>query len=733
MLTTNTPTPRRAVRRGPTRMIQRACRTAIACLALFIWGATAPIAPFALAQNAVSPPAGESAGDAVITEMNKAFKRSDRARLAQLLPQARGHALEPWAAYWELKNRLGEASAAEIQAFYTRYAGTYQEDRLRNDWLLLLGQRREWAAFAEQYPGFRMNDDREVRCYALLVEHLKNPAASPAIADEVRRNWFALREADDGCNAAAERLVGSKNLGVQDVWIKARLSMEANRPRAAQNAVQIADPEAAAMVAEIAASPANFLIGKHLAIRNTRKEIITLALIRLAMVDTDAAAQAMDNKWAVQLTSEERNWVWGTIGRQLASRMGTVPASDALRMYAKVNKDSDLSEDMLAWKARAALRVGNQPNWPLVQSAIQAMEAGVRNEPVWVYWRARALLATALPESASANARSPAKTGVPNASLPADIAGASIATPSSEALAALQSIASPRVFYEQLALEELGQKIVLPARPAPLTAEEKEAARLNPGLNRAAYAIALGLRTEGVREWNYSTNLHQKGGMGDRELLAAANFACVRQIWDRCINTSERTRLEADFEQRFPMPFRDQVVKRTQDIQLNPAYVYGLIRQESRFIMDARSGVGASGLMQVMPATARWTANKIGLTGFSPSQINDTNTNITIGTAYLKLALDDFSGSMPMAAAAYNAGPGRPRLWRGAAGAPVLDAAIWAESIPFTETRDYVKKVLSNTTVYAALITGQPQSLKARLGQVGPRDMAAPELNRDLP
>ena len=178
------------------------------------------------------------------------------------------------------------------------------------------------------------------------------------------------------------------------------------------------------------------------------------------------------------------------------------------------------------------------------------------------------------------------------------------------------------------------------------------------------------------------------------------------------------------------MPFRDQVLRRGREINLDPAYVYGLIRQESRFIMDARSGVGASGLMQVMPATARWTAKKIGLTGFTPDQISDRDTNIAIGTAYLKLALDDFGGSMPMAAAAYNAGPGRPRNWRNG---PMLEAAIWAENIPFTETRDYVKKVLANTTVYAALITGQPQSLKSRLGMVGPRDQSVPDPSTDLP
>ena len=218
--------------------------------------------------------------------------------------------------------------------------------------------------------------------------------------------------------------------------------------------------------------------------------------------------------------------------------------------------------------------------------------------------------------------------------------------------------------------------------------------------------------------------------MAERDLLAAADFACQREVWDRCINTSERTTTLVDYAQRFPMPFQNSVVARSQAIGLDPAYVYGLIRQESRFIMDARSGVGASGLMQVMPATARWTAKKIGLNSFTPAQINERDTNITIGTAYLKLALDDFAGSMPMAAAAYNAGPGRPRKWREG---PVLDAAIWAENVPFSETRDYVKKVLSNTTNYAAVLTGQPQSLKSRLGLVGPRDAVEPESNKDLP
>ena len=310
------------------------------------------------------------------------------------------------------------------------------------------------------------------------------------------------------------------------------------------------------------------------------------------------------------------------------------------------------------------------------------------------------------------------------------LAGRPLEAERAQAQRLLQSIAGTRGFYEQLALEELGQRVTLPPAPAPLTDEEKAAAKANLGLNRGLYAILMGLRSEGVREWNYTTNLHDNGGMSDRALLAAADFACQQQVWDRCINTSERTRSLIDMQQRFPMPFQSAVVERAQAIGLDPAYVYGLIRQESRFIMDARSHVGASGLMQVMPATARWTAKKIGLTDFRPEQLSQRDTNIAIGTAYLKLALDDFAGSMPLAAAAYNAGPGRPRSWRNGA---VLDAAIWAENVPFAETRDYVKKVLANTTNYAALITGQPQSLKSRLGTVGPRNTAEPEVNKDLP
>ncbi len=656
------------------------------------------LAALAASAQAQGRPEARSADDAAL-EMSQAFRRGDKARLVQLLPQLRGHPLEPWAAYWELRSRLDTASTAEIQGFFARYAGTYQEDRLRNDWLLLLGQRRDWTTFADEHPRYRMNDDTQVRCYALGVQSVRQ-GSTPALVEEVRRLWLAQREAEDACTLAARDLVGDdvsgSRLAPLDVWRKARLAAEANRPRAVQAALELVAPEVVPQLKDVLGRPEKFLGDHAFAITRKRKELVVMALVRLAASDPDTAAATLERKWGPALSAEERNWVWGVIGRQAAQRL----SPDALTHFGNVTRERDLHEDMLAWKARAALRTAGAPRWKALVEAIEHMPAAMQQETTWVYWRARALLA-----STAEREREEGRT-------------------------MLQAIASPRGFYEQLALEDLGQRVTLPARPAPLTADEREAARSHPGLQRALYAIGLGLRSEGNREWNYWTNLHRAGGLSDRELLAAAQLACDREVWDRCINTSERTKAEFDAAQRYPTPFREQVLRRTAEIGLDPAYVYGLIRQESRFVANAQSHVGASGLMQVMPATARWTARKIGLTGFMPEQITDRDTNIAIGTGYLKLVLDDFGGSMPMAAAAYNAGPGRPRNWRNG---PVIEAAAWAENVPFNETRDYVKKVLANTTAYAALITGQPQSLRARLGLVGPRDASQPEPSRELP
>ena len=637
----------------------------------------------------------QGSGDAAMLEMRDAFRRNNTQALSALLPQVRGHALEPLGIYWDIKARLDSASAADIRDAMDRMAGSYWEDRLRNDWLLILGQRRDWNTFASELPRYRMGDDRQVRCYALMLDAVARRTPPDKAAQAVIQLWYAQREADDGCATAVKAFVDSGHIKPESVWKRARLAMEVHRPTVVNQAVALLNPDWVGMIDPIARNPARYLDDKITAIRPRTKELVTLAIIRLASLDTAAAAREMDRtRWKAQLTQEERSWLWGVIGKRHAQ----TPQGPALAAFVN-GEDRFMHADHLTWKARAGMRAGA---WGHVRDAIASMDPEQRAEPVWVYWRARAMQALKEPDALSAEA---------------------------QARSLYATIASTRGFYEQLAREALGDSVTTPSPPPSLTAAERASALANPGLQRALAAFRLGLRSEGVREWNYTTSLHTPGGMGERELLAAAALACQNSWWDRCINTSERTRDAQDHTQRFPTPLRHEVVSRSTQNGLEPAFVYGLIRQESRFVTDARSGVGASGLMQVMPATARWTARKIGLTGFQSHHITDHDTNILIGTAYLKFALDELDGSLPLAAAAYNAGPSRARAWREGG---TLAGDIWVENIPFEETRDYVKKVLANTTNYAALLTGQPQSLSARLGTVAPARSPEARLS-DLP
>jgi soluble lytic murein transglycosylase len=660
----------------------------------------APLVAGALLAAAPAPAVAQP-DDMVLQDAREALRKRDRQRLAAdraavmaASPQER-HPLAMWVDYWELSNRLPDATVDEVDDFYARWPTTYVEDRLRNDWLLELGRRQDWTTFTRDYPRFRMNDDREVSCYALLADHT---TGRRPVKTESRVAWYAQRDADDGCALLAQTLYDAQVFTAEDVWRKVRLATEQGRPRAAQRAAAVLGTGIGDAVGEVNQNPARYLLRKASAGGRGNAELTALAIARMASNDYDAAAGHLQRRWQKALPRDLASWAWAQVARQAALGLSAEASVWYRRAESLASKPTvDWTDDMRGWQARAAMR---NADWPQVLDAIAAMSESERSEPTWVYWKAQALKSLAADGPHGAKQRA-------------------------DAQALLQSLSGQLHFYGKLAAEDLGEPIRVPDAPAPLTAAERAAMVKNSGLDRALMLIAVGLRSEGVREWNFSLR-----GMDDRQLLAAAELACNREVWDRCNNTSERTKAEVDFAQRFPMPHRAELVARANEAGLDPAYVYGLIRQESRFVVDARSGVGASGLMQVMPSTARWTAKKLGLP-YKPEMISDLDTNLRIGTGYLKLVLDDFGGSMPLAAAAYNAGPSRPRKWREG---PVLDAAAWAENIPFNETRDYVKKVLSNTTWYAALL-GQPApSLRARLGRlIGPRDSSAPPPNETRP
>jgi soluble lytic murein transglycosylase len=242
-------------------------------------------------------------------------------------------------------------------------------------------------------------------------------------------------------------------------------------------------------------------------------------------------------------------------------------------------------------------------------------------------------------------------------------------------------------------------------RPTP---DQIKAAETNPGLARALLLRKLDLNVDAVAEWEWALR-----GMDDQSLLAAAELARAAEWYDRAIQTAEKTREIHSFDLRYLTPYRDLAEAQANRNGLDPAWVYGLMRQESRFVDYARSRVGAQGLMQIMPATAKWIASQLGQDRKAHTRMGDPEANIRFGTYYLKTLLDSLDGSPVLATAGYNAGPGRARRWRADT---ALEGAIYTETIPFTETREYVKKVLANAMYYNRRLGLPSRTLKDRLG-----------------
>ena len=622
-----------------------------------------------------------------------AFRAGDRARLDALAPRLSDHPLAIWVEFWQTQMRLRADEPARVdaavEAFFKRHAETYLADRLRMEWLLALGARRDFERFAAEHPALVwQHDDHQVRCYAALVRLQRQPADAVRLR-EARQVLAANRESGgDGCMALTEALLAGKHISP---WDRIRALAENNQLSAAKRIAALLPRTDSVQAVQAIDRPAQFLSLHERRLTEVQRELAIVAISRLARDDAELAARYATSL-NLHFTPEQRGLVWGRIGHMGAVKL----LPEALEWYRRggehvgTGADAARADEVLEWQVRAALR-GNArgPDWTMVRSTFERMSPELQRDPAWIYWHARALAAAGQSEPATA---------------------------------AFRSIAGRFHFYGKLAAEELGEPIVIPpAAPAP-AAEDVMKHAANAGLTRALKLLDLGMRVEGTREWGW-----QLRNRSDAELLSIAEFARSRQSLDRMIATSDRTREAFDFAQRFPAPHRADLTRHAQAVGLDETWVYGLIRQESRFIQDARSSVGAQGLMQLMPATARYVARRVGMNDYAPARINELDVNLRLGTSYLRFVLDDLDGHPVLASAAYNAGPSRPRNWRSSLPRAV-EGAIFAETIPFNETRDYVKKVMSNTVYYAALFENKAQSLKARLGTVAPKAAGVTEL-----
>lgn len=578
--------------------------------------------------------------------------------------------------YWLLSRQLEQLAPEQLTPFLDFYQGSWLAEKLRGEWLLVLGRRGDWERFREQYRLLVDAPGTEQLCYHLQARLAAGDQDTLAHARAVL--WFTPKDLPSACGPVLEKLQAAGTVSTEDVWARLRLAFENGAQGLARSLAQRLGDELSAKALNTPINNPAAWLKKPTNAGRLRQELAVLAIARLGRSDVDAAHRQLQ-AWLGRLGPDQELYGWRRLATVAAFRHD--PRAEA--WYRKSGKLAwtDYSAE---WRIRLALR---QQDWETVLAGLNLLSEEKQNERAWQYWRARALEATG--------------------------------APGGEATRLYAVLSADDDYYGLLARDRLGPTVGPAKTLYTLTDEDWRRVAAHAGLARALLLNELGLRTEAVREWGWALR-----GADDRLLLAAAEAAREAGWYDRAIYAAERTKVLHNYELRYLAPYREITRDYAGQVGLDEAWVFGLMRQESRFVSSARSGVGAGGLMQLMPATARWVAGKVGLR-YEPAMVNDAGVNVRLGTYYLRHVLDSLSSQPVLATAGYNAGPNRARDWQ-LADKP-LEAALYIESIPFLETRDYVKKVMTNAVHYA-MTFGQPrQSLTARIGTIPPRHPAPVE------
>ena len=496
--------------------------------------------------------------------------------------------------------------------------------------------------------------------------------------------WFTGQSTPDACEPLFAALVARGEITNADRRARFRLAAEAGNVRLAQSLAT--DPTAqeripAADLTSIERDPARALAKGAFAWKTAAGQALALyALERTARKDADIAHVSWI-KWRDRLPKAERYYGNARVAYHAARQLRPA-ANEWFREAGDVALDSDAQ----SWRIRAALRA---LAWRDVNKAIDALPERDQQDPAWRYWKARALSALGQKE---------------------------------EANALYETVGTGLHFYGLLAAEALGrgpeQLSQLKSEPSTATDDAFKTFAAKPAVRRAVKLAELDMRTESRREWTSAVT-----GQDDEALLLAADYARRVGLYDRAINTAERTSLRHDYSMRYMTPWRSEFGAAAREQGIDEELLYAIARQESRFAPDIVSSAGAIGLMQLMPGTARWVAKQLARSDYNTARIAQIDLNTQFGAYYFKYWHERLDRMPALAAAAYNAGPSRAQAWRPSAAS--LEGAIWVETIPFNETRDYVKKVLANTMLYAQALGRPYVALSTRLGTILPRGAAA--------
>jgi soluble lytic murein transglycosylase len=588
----------------------------------------------------------------------QALSQNRDAEYLALAPGLKGYPLYPYLQYQWLKNRLDADS--EIKQFLVDHAASRYAAGLRQRWLLALGKKQQWQLLINNYQG---SDDPELQCYAGLAQFQTGQTLEAF--NQARALWLSGKSQPDNCDALFEIFKASPYFNTE--LIKQRFHAALNRDN--QN---------------LASHLIRFFSGPELDLANTwltlhrqpeaiatdtgwRKyidqagELLAHAIDRWLETDVEAATTTWDNtKSQIAVTPATAAFIEKRIAVALALKRDN-------RAYARLSKLENSDESAREWRVRAAL---NMQNWQDVATAIAGLNEEEKSREKWQYWQARGWAETG--QNAAADTL-------------------------------FQQLAKNRSFYGFLAAGRLRQSISLVDRPLMVPAQDLDYLQNQTDFQIVSELIAIDRKPEAKRQWWYAV-----GKLDNRLLPAAAKLA---QQWHEpalAISTIAKANHWDDVNLRFPLEYIRQIQSNASAQQLDPALILGLIRQESAFDEFADSPAGAKGLMQVMPKTGKQIAADLHDSWDSDYNLFKPELNLKYGSFYFKKLLQQFSGHVPLAAAAYNAGANKVKRWL-PENRP-LPADIWIETIPYKETRGYVASVLMYSLIYQQRL--QRDSLK---------------------
>ncbi len=619
---------------------------------------------------AASDPLSEQRGQ--FLDARTALKQGNTTRYQKLAENLRDYPLYPYLLYEKLRIGLSPASTRGVSSYLETYPDLVPAQRLRRSWLYMLARKRQWQKFLEFY---REPQGVELQCYELQAR--LHTGQKQELMEDAIDLWLVGKSQPTACDPVFARLYKSELMTDELLWQRIRLAMANGKTSLAGYLAKQLPPEGQAQVKlwqDTHKRPAKMLKNKRLA-KDTpfNRELIVHGTKRLARQDPENAWETWQSlKRRYEFTRQESGEVEREIGLIAAYRQHP----DAHAWLSQV-PETAVDERVRQWRIRTALMIDD---WPAVVRHIRALTPEEQQEDEWRYWLTRGL------ENTNANG---------------------------EARQRLSSLARERSFHGFLAADALEWKYEMQNEPLEFDEQELKDLGRHPAILRAHELYFAGLLIDARREWITLPEM-----LSDRELQMAAVLANRWGWHDRAIMTVAKTGHYSDLRLRFPLAHRELVEIHANKNNLDPGLVFGVIRQESAFMQDARSHAGAIGLMQLMPQTGKATASRYRIPLRNTRALYEAEKNIRIGSAYLNQVMTRFNGNMALAAAAYNAGPHRVQRWL--PDENTKPASLWIANIPFSETRKYVQRVLAYATIYDWRLQRPVTTISNRMPAISP-------------